>query len=77
MKSILTLAAVFALLFASGLHAALVERGGGMIYDASQSITWLQNANYALTSQNLPCDYKMSWYDAMNWAEQLNFSGYG
>jgi hypothetical protein len=76
MKRILTLVAVFALLLSSGSQASLVDRGGGMIYDTSQNITWLQNANYALTSQNLPSDYKMTWYAAMGWAEQLTYAGY-
>jgi hypothetical protein len=30
-------------------YAALVDRGGGMIYDSTLNVTWLQNANYAAT----------------------------
>ena len=31
-------------------QAALVDRGGGMLYDTVLNITWLQDANYAKTS---------------------------
>ena len=29
-------------------HAALIDRGGGLIYDDVLNITWLQDAGYAL-----------------------------
>lgn len=31
-------------------QAALVNRGGGMIYDTTRNITWLADMNYASTS---------------------------
>lgn len=31
-------------------HSALFDRGGGLIYDDTLDITWLQDANYAFTS---------------------------
>ena len=31
-------------------NAALVDRGGGLIYDTDLNITWLADANYAYTS---------------------------
>lgn len=34
-------------LAAGGAQAALIDRGGGMIYDDVLNITWLQDANYA------------------------------
>ena len=37
------------LLNAAIAQAALIDRGGGMIYDDVQNITWLQNWNYAAT----------------------------
>lgn len=33
-------------------HAALHDRGGGLIYDDVLNVTWLQNANYAKTDLN-------------------------
>ncbi|HED39985.1 MAG TPA: hypothetical protein ENJ13_06100 [Chromatiales bacterium] len=35
---------------ASTAQATLFNRGGGMIYDDVLDITWLQDANYAVTS---------------------------
>ena len=55
--------------------AALVDRGGGMIYDDVLNITWLQDANYAKTS-GYDTDGRMNWADAMAWAAQLSFGGF-
>lgn len=57
----------------AGVQAALVNRGGGLIYDTEQNITWLQDANYAKTS-GYDVDGKMNWSAAMAWVE--NFSYY-
>jgi len=38
--------------FSSSANAALINRGGGLIYDSDQDITWLQDADKALTSIN-------------------------
>jgi hypothetical protein len=34
---------------ASGAQAALIDRGGGLIYDTVLDVTWLQDADYART----------------------------
>ena len=34
----------------SSSHAALYDRGNGLIYDDVLNITWMQDANYAKTS---------------------------
>ncbi|WP_445372372.1 hypothetical protein ACH518_06945 [Methylomonas sp. HW2-6] len=57
-------------------QAALLDRGGGMLYDTVLNVTWLQDANYANTS-GYDADGKMNWYEAMAWAEQLEFGGFG
>lgn len=73
-------------------YAALINIGGGMIYDDVQDITWLQDANYAYTSgyseanakyESYPWRYetimkngRMGWDAASTWAEQLTFGGY-
>ena len=61
------------LVFLSGsiANAALVDRGGGLIYDSNLNITWLQDANYANTSGH-DADGRMSWDDANAWAGSLS-----
>lgn len=56
-------------------HASLVDRGGGLIYDTDLNVTWLQDANYALTSgfATSGTNGKMPWAEAMSWAENLSF----
>jgi PEP-CTERM motif len=45
-----TLGAVAAgLALSSAVHTALFDRGNGIIYDSTLNVTWLQNANLALT----------------------------
>jgi hypothetical protein len=59
----------------SNAGAALIDRGGGLIYDTDRNITWLADAAYARTS-GFDDDGLMSWYDAMAWAQQLEYGGY-
>jgi hypothetical protein len=44
-------AAALAVLLAASMptSAAMVDRGGGMIYDDVLNVTWLQDANFAAT----------------------------
>lgn len=51
-------------------NAALVDRGGGLIYDTVLDVTWLQDANYAHT-QGLPGLGQLKWDAALSWADQL------
>lgn len=55
--------------------AALIDRGGGLIYDDDLNITWLADANYAMTS-GYDSDGKMIWSVAMSWADGLVYGGY-
>ena len=72
-------------------NALLIDRGNGMIYDTDQNITWLADANYAVTSgyaavnavdngdtatDNIFADGRMGWDAAMSWAAGLNYGGY-
>jgi hypothetical protein len=50
--------------------AALVDRGGGFVYDTALDITWLADANYARTSGR-DADGRMAWDAANAWAGQL------
>lgn len=59
--------------------AALIDRGGGLIYDTDLNITWLADANYAYTSgydQQDATDGLMTYAYAMAWAEQLTYGGF-
>ncbi len=51
-------------------QAALFDRGGGLIYDDVLNVTWLQDANYAMTS-GYDIDGLMSFADANTWAADL------
>ena len=61
--------------FNPNASALLIDRGGGLIYDTDLSITWLQDANYAMTS-GYDIDGQMNWYDAVAWADQLEYGGF-
>lgn len=52
--------------------AALVDRGGGLIYDNTLDVTWLQDANYAKTS-GYDADGLMNWSSAKAWASGLDY----
>lgn len=64
--------AALALLSFGTAQAALVDRGGGLIYDTVLDITWLQDANYSKTS-GYHADGSMLWNEAMVWAEDLSY----
>lgn len=51
-------------------YAALIDRGGGLIYDFVLNVTWLQDANYAKTNGD-DADGLMDWVDANAWAANL------
>jgi hypothetical protein len=57
------------------VQAALINRGGGMIYDTDRNITWLADWNYAMTSGFDP-DGRMTWGNARSWANNLVFGGF-
>lgn len=59
--------------------AALIDRGGGLIYDTDLDITWLADANYAFTSgydQEGNTDGLMTFAYANAWAAQLTYGGF-
>lgn len=89
MGTLKTLAATAAMVALSGAaQAALVDRGGGMIYDTTRNITWLADMNYAFTSgyaaanvggtgsNQILANGRMGWNAAVVWADQLVFGGY-
>ena len=56
-------------------EAALYDRGNGLIYDSVLNITWLQDANYAKTSQ-YDNEGDLSWPEAKAWVGDLEYGGY-
>lgn len=65
-----------ACVFSFTSEAALHDRGGGLIYDDVLNITWLQDANHAVT-WGYDSDGFMTWEQAQAWADQLVYGGYG
>jgi len=53
-------------------HAALHDRGGGLIYDDVLNLTWLQDGDYARTT-GYDVDGQMSWKDAVDWVAGLTY----
>jgi hypothetical protein len=62
---------------ATSAEAALLDRGGGLIYDSDLDITWLANANLGAGSSFddgvLATDGAMTWQSAMNWVAALEY----
>jgi hypothetical protein len=77
-KTWLAAAAMVALTGAA--QAALVNRGGGMIYDTTRNITWLADMNYAQTSGHtgtgVNANGRMTWDAATAWANNLVYGGF-
>ena len=78
LKSLVAAAAMLTLTGAA--QAALVDRGGGMIYDTTRNITWLADMNYAQTSGHtgvgVNANGRMTWDAAMAWANGLVYGGF-
>jgi hypothetical protein len=64
------------LVLSTSLNAALISRlGGQAYYDTVLDITWLADANYAMTS-GYDDDGYMDWNTSLLWADQLVFAGF-
>lgn len=73
LRSILPLVVLGA---ASGAEAALIDRGGGLIYDDVLDVTWLQDANYfrsTLPGTPTEEDSKMTFEEAIAWVSGLEY----
>lgn len=61
-------------------QAALINRGGGLIYDDVLNITWLQDANLAATNtfgvSGISSDGRMNWDTATDWIAAINGMSY-
>lgn len=65
----------FQLIISGAVQAALVDRGGGLVYDTDLDITWMADANYAKNS-GYDADGLMTWDESIKWADQLVYGGY-
>lgn len=63
-----TLCACVFIFTATSSNAALIDRGGGLIYDSDQDLTWSQDAGLSGF---------LNWDEATAWAENLLFGGVG
>lgn len=71
---LLTLCVVVSLIGISGnAGALLLDRGGGLIYDEDQDITWLQNSGYAVATGDARADTRMNWSQAVEWVDELEY----
>lgn len=64
--------AIVGILASGAGHAALEDRGGGLLYDTVLNVTWLQDASYAKNS-GYDADGRMTWANAKTWADNLSF----
>lgn len=79
-------AAALSLTVAATAHAALINRGGGMIYDTTQNLAWLADFKYAFTSgyaaaHGVPIyptvdPNAVYTHGGMGWAANLAYGGY-
>ena len=74
-KSAVGLLLVGAMAAASSTHAALIDRGNGLIYDTVLKVTWMQDVALARTLGN-DSDGIFDWFDAKAWANQLVYAGF-
>ena len=74
MKFTLWMAGITAagLLTSGAAQALLIDRGGGLIYDNVLNLTWLKDANYAMTS-GYDADGRMTWDTTTAWAAGLSY----
>ncbi len=64
-----------ALLISNITNAQLIDRGNGLIYDPDLDVTWLMDANYAMTS-GYDSDGLMTKQESIDWAAQLQYAGF-
>jgi hypothetical protein len=60
--------------FTLNTHAVFIDAGNGMVYDTELNVTWLKDANLAMTS-GYDADGLMNWNDAVAWASSLTVGG--
>jgi hypothetical protein len=68
---------VLSIAWSVAAQAALIDRGGGLIYDSDRDITWLADANAgagsAFDDGFLATDGLMTWQSAVDWAAGFSY----
>lgn len=59
----------------NGHAVALSDASAAFFYDTALNVTWLADMNHA-NSGDRPGDGKMSWSDAVHWADTLTLGGF-
>ncbi len=79
-KLLKALAALSLVVTMGAAQGALIDRGGGMIYDTTRNITWLADWNYASTSgysgPGVNAGGRMTLAAASKWADDLVYGGF-
>jgi hypothetical protein len=73
--------AAFALVLNATLsHAALIDRGNGLIFDTDLNITWIADANLAASNTfgagGIGPDGRMNWNETRSWIAAMNSAEY-
>jgi len=80
MKRLAVLVTLAALLVAIDASAQLATLGPNLVYDKTLNITWLRDANLALSNTfgvaNINPDGSMDWYTAQTFIDALNAAKY-
>lgn len=66
---------VLGLLSVGTSQAALIDRGGGLIYDDVKNLTWMQDIDYSIAS-GYGDSARLSWNDAASFAENAEYYDY-
>ena len=80
-KKRIALALLASLGISGAAQAALIDNGGGLIYDSALNITWLQDGSYAKTTNYVSPvgpsrpPGQLGWVEAKTWAETLDYHG--
>jgi hypothetical protein len=61
--------------YSAASQSALIDRGNGLIYDDVLDVTWMQDANYMVTS-GFNADGLVNHTTATNWVSNLSYQGY-
>lgn len=72
LKSIRSSVFALCLSFAGAGHAALIDRGGGLVYDDVLDVTWLRDAQYSVTS-GFNADPRLTFSQARDFAANLEY----
>mgnify|MGYP002713086005 CR=1 FL=1 len=73
-------AGILACCVSSTSHASLIDGGNGLVYDTVLDITWLTDANLALSNTfgvtGMDVDGYMTWDTGMDWISAMNTANY-